>query len=80
MENDKNEVEDVVEVKPEGEVMQKEYEFVPAALCKWRQRGPFIVCTSCELQHALHIGMDKIMTGEDESGKPIIKSRSELKS
>lgn len=78
MDNDQNEVEDVVEVKPEGEVMQKEYEFIPAGLCKWRQRGPFIVCTSCELQHALHIGMDKIMVGEDENGKPIIKSRSEL--
>lgn len=78
MDNDQNEVEDIVEVKPEGELMQKEYEFIPSGLCKWRQRGPFLVCTSCELQHALHIGMDKIMVGEDENGKPIIKSRSEL--
>jgi len=75
MENENEEVID--EVRDEGEVMRKEYEFSPSALCKYKQRGPYLVCTSCELQHATWIGMDKIMVGEDETGKPIVKSRHE---
>lgn len=79
MDNETEDVEINEEVKAEGEVMQKEYEFIPSGLCKFRQRGPFLVCTSCEIQHANWIGMDKIMVGEDENGKPVFKSRSELK-
>jgi len=60
----------------EGEVMQKEFEFTPTGTCRFRQRGPYLVCVSCEVQHATWIGMDKIMTGEDENGKPIGRSRS----
>lgn len=73
-----NDEEEEIKVPEEGEVLKKEYEFVPSALCVYRQRGPYLICTSCELQHAKWIGMDKIMTGEDESGKPIVRSRSEL--
>lgn len=68
-----NEEEQVI---PEDEVLQLEYEFKPSALCKYIQRGPYLVCTSCELQHAVHIGIDKIMTGEDEHGKPILVKRT----
>lgn len=75
MDNDQNE--DVIEVKPEGEVMQKEYEFIPAGLCRWRQRGIYVVCTSCELQHAVYIGIDRMMIGEKEDGSPLLVSRSE---
>lgn len=65
------------EIIDEGEVMQKEYEFIPSGLCKYKQRGPYLICTSCEVQHAVWIGMEKILVGEDENGKPIVKSRSE---
>lgn len=79
MDNEKNEdIQEVEEVKAEVEVMQKAYEFTPSGTCTFRQRGPYIVCTSCEIQHANWIGMDRIMVGEDEKGKPILKSRSEL--
>jgi len=79
MDNDQNEVEEAEEViKEEGEVMQKAFEFIPSGTCTFKQRGPYLICTSCEIQHANWIGMDKIMVGEDEKGKPILKSRSEL--
>jgi hypothetical protein len=42
---------------------------------EWRQQGPYIVCKSCELQHAVFVGMDRILTGLDEKGKPIFKKR-----
>lgn len=64
------------EIIEDGEILQKEYEFIPSALCKYKQRGPYLVCVSCELQHAQFIGMDKIMIGEDEHGKPILKNRN----
>lgn len=74
MEDQKTEEEVIVE---EGEVMRKEYEFIPSALCKYKQRGPYLICMSCEIQHATWIGMEKIMVGEDTDGKPIVKSRFE---
>jgi hypothetical protein len=58
-----------------GEVLQKDYEFIPNALCHFKQRGPYLVCVSCELQHAIYIGMERIMVGEDENGRPILKAR-----
>lgn len=75
MENEENKQEQ--EIHEEGEVLQKEYEFIPSALCKYKQRGPYLICVSCEIQHATFIGMDKIMVGEDNDGKPIVRSRSE---
>lgn len=67
---------DVEEVQDDGEVLRKEYEFTPHALCKYKQRGPYLVCTSCELQHAVFIGIENMMVGEDANGKPIIKRRT----
>lgn len=61
-----------------GEVLQKDYEFIPNAQCQYKQRGPYLVCVSCELQHATYIGMDRIMVGEDKDGKPILKARSKV--
>lgn len=65
-------------IEDEGEVLRKEYEFSPGAFCKYKQRGPYLICTSCEIQHAVWIGMDKMMVGEDDNGKPIVKSRQML--
>lgn len=54
------------------------FTFVPKETHEWRQKGYYLVCVSCELQHAVFIGPDKIMVGVDEKGSPIIKSRKEL--
>ena len=56
-----------------------DFSFVPAPNHEWRQKGPYLVCYSCEIQHAVWIGMDKIMVGVDEKGFPILKTRKELK-
>lgn len=39
---------------------------------RWRQKGPYLVCTSCPFPHATWLGNDKQMVGE-ENGIPIIK-------
>lgn len=49
--------------------------FTPKEHHEWRQQGPYVVCKSCELQHASWIGMEKILTGIDEEGRPILKNR-----
>jgi hypothetical protein len=56
--------------------LEKDFEFTPHG-CQFRQRGPYLVCISCEVQHATYLGMDRIMVGEDSDGKPIIKIRGE---
>lgn len=44
----------------------------------WKQGGPYLMCSNCELQHAVYIGTEKIMTGIDTNGDPILKGRKEL--
>jgi hypothetical protein len=51
------------------------FKFTPKEFHDWRQQGPFMVCKSCEIEHAATIGMDKILVGFDKEGKPIIKKR-----
>jgi len=52
--------------------------FIPKGNHKWRQQGFYLVCKSCDLQHAVYIGPDMIMTGLDKKGKPILKSRKSI--
>ena len=51
------------------------YSFVPKGRHEWKQEGPYLVCYTCELRHAVHIGMKKMMVGIDKDGKPILKKR-----
>jgi hypothetical protein len=44
----------------------------------WRQEGPYIVCDSCPVRHSFCIGIDKILTGIDRQGNPIIKKRKKV--
>ena len=52
-----------------------DFTFVPKGSHDWRQQGPYLVCKSCELQHAVWVGTDKIMVGIDKKGQPIFKDR-----
>jgi hypothetical protein len=40
----------------------------------WKQKGGWLVCTSCEYQHRSYLGLDKQMVGIDKEGKPILES------
>ena len=66
-----------VEKKNEAfeEINQEVYKFIPKGRHTWRQQGYYLVCKTCDLQHSVFIGPDKIMVGEDEEGKPILKKR-----
>lgn len=55
-----------------------DYSFTPNGVHKWRQTGPYLVCKSCEIQHATYIGMEKIMVGVDQKGNPVLKKRFEI--
>jgi hypothetical protein len=68
-------------IKTESEVLdlnKPDFVFIPEGRHTWRQEGPYLVCRSCILHHAVHVGMNKIMVGEDEDGQPILRERSEL--
>ena len=54
-----------------------DFVFLPKGKHTWRQRGYYLVCVSCELQHAVFIGKDLIMVGEDKNGEPILKKRKD---
>lgn len=49
--------------------------FIPLGNCEYRQQGPYLICYSCQLQHAVYVGMEKMMVGVDGEGKPILKDR-----
>lgn len=39
----------------------------------WRQRGPWLVCISCDHKHSSWLGMNKELIGIDEKGEPIVR-------
>ena len=39
---------------------------------KWIQKGPDIICTSCESPHGIRIGVHKRLIGFDKNNKMII--------
>lgn len=53
-----------------------DFVFLPKGYHVYRQQGPYLVCKSCEIQHAIFIGMEKVMVGVDEKGQPILKKKS----
>ena len=52
-----------------------EFVFTPKGFHNWKQEGPYICCRSCDVEHAIWIGMEKIMVGIDEESRPILKPR-----
>jgi hypothetical protein len=72
---EENEVEALKEV---GDIENHpSYRFIPKGYHEWRQEGGYIICRSCELEHAVWIGMDKILVGLNKDGKPILKNRDD---
>lgn len=55
-----------------------DFVFIPKGNHTYRQNGPYLVCKSCEIQHATWIGIDRIMVGVTSKGEPILKKRAEL--
>ena len=55
-----------------------DFVFLPKDNHEWRQQGPYLCCKSCEVEHAVWIGVEKMLTGLDEKGQPILKNRKEL--
>lgn len=60
------------------EEWHQEFVFKPSGRHVYKQQGYYLVCNSCDLQHAIFIGSDKVMVGEDEAGQPILKKRQDL--
>ena len=60
------------------EEYRHDFSFIPKGRHVYRQQGPYLICRACDLDHAVHVGMEKIMVGEDENGVPIMKERSKV--
>lgn len=67
-----------IEVESEDLLFTPDFTFFPKGRHVYRQQGPYLVCRGCELHHAIYIGMEHIMVGEDSEGKPVLRRRSEL--
>ena len=52
------------------EILEKTFEFIPKGIHSWKQQGPYLICSSCELQHAVWIGVSKWLVGFEEDGSP----------
>lgn len=67
--------------KEESELLnfdKPDFVFIPKTNHEWRQQGPYLCCKSCEVEHAVWIGTNKMLTGLDRKGQPILKTRAEL--
>jgi len=67
----------VEEEQPETKILNN-ISYFPEGKHIWRQQGPYVVCQNCVLHHAVHIGIDKIMVGEDDEGKPILRDKASI--
>lgn len=79
--NSQQENKEEEEVKGEVEELNFEkpdFVFLPKDNHEWRQQGPYLCCKSCEVEHAVWIGVEKMLVGLDEKGQPILKTRKEL--
>jgi len=68
----------VKEEKPNEEILdfnKPNFTFIPKGSHEWRQQGFYLICKSCELEHAVWIGNTKLMVGISEGGQPILKER-----
>lgn len=66
------------EEKQETEVLdfnKPDFNFIPKGVHDWRQQGYYIICKSCDLEHAVWIGNKRILTGINDRGEPILKVR-----
>ena len=68
-----NKQEEIVDPVETLDFTHPDYEFFPKGRHVYRQQGFYLVCVSCELQHAIFIGPNKHMVGETEEGLPILK-------
>jgi len=54
-----------------------EFVFTPKGVHNWRQESVYCVCRSCEIEHAIYIGPNKIMIGLKNDGQPNLVDRDE---
>ena len=75
----KDEEEEVRPLTSEGDIENHpSFKFIPKGHHEWKQNGYYIICQSCDLDHAIWIGRKHMLVGIREDGMPIIKSRAEL--
>lgn len=55
-----------------------DYIFTPKGHHEWRQQGPYCICKTCDIHHAIYIGVEKVLVGIDELGAPILKKRVDV--
>lgn len=73
-----NKHEDTVEegVQEVLDFTKPSFVFEPKQRHDWRQQGPYLVCKSCEIEHASYIGMNQLLVGLNADGTPLLKNRS----
>jgi hypothetical protein len=72
--------EEVLHIKKEEtpyDFSNPEFVFTPKGIHQWKAEGIYLVCRSCEIEHAMYIGPNKMFVGLDDDGKPILIDRDE---
>ena len=52
-----------------------DFSLIPKGVHEWRQQGYYLVCKSCDLEHAVWIGNNRILIGINDKGEPILERR-----
>ena len=64
--------------KEKKEPGKPDFVFIPKGRHEWRQQGYYLICKSCDLDHAVYIGPEKLMVGINKKGEPILKNRKNI--
>lgn len=77
MENEKDEIKDD-SAQEQLDFTKPDFSFIPKGNHDYKQRGYYLVCKSCDIEHGTFVGSEKILVGIKEDGQPILKTRKEL--
>lgn len=61
------------------EIREKAIEEAKKKKHNWKQKGTFIVCSTCDFRHGFYIPPNKMMVGINKEGMPIIKDKRFVK-
>lgn len=71
--NQKNEPVSFITDEQIDEIRKRAVEKAKSVRHKWKQKGGWILCNSCENNHGFRISGRERLIGIDDSGNPIIK-------
>ena len=55
-----------------------DFTFIPKGRHEWKQQGYYIICKTCDIEHAVWIGSKMLLVGIEDNGNALLKRRKDV--